>query len=61
VRGLLQTRYSIATTTLTINTNNFDIDLLATDEPQEESTFLIADFDYEPDTDDYEYQQSTQY
>jgi len=40
---------------------NFDIDLLATDEPQEESTFLIADFDYAPDTDDYEYQQSTQY
>ena len=61
MRGLLQTRYSIAITTLTINTSNYDIDLLATDELQEESTFLIADFDYAPDTDDYEYQQSTQY
>ena len=40
---------------------NFDIDLLATDELEQEPTFLLTELAGEFDTDDYEYQQSTQY
>ena len=41
--------------------NDFNLDLLATDELLDEPTFLLTELAGEFDTDDYEYQQSTQY